>query len=114
VRMWLVRPIIMCRKHLLGEHVELHMLCGYLARGKSITGWINNNCLEPESIMTRHAELVSEMVRRCYKHHSPIPEPDLSYLPYEQREHLIDTGLALEDLLSRCSECRERFNKFGG
>lgn len=28
MRMWMVDPKIMCRKHLLGEHLELHMLAG--------------------------------------------------------------------------------------
>ena len=37
MRMWLVPPSHMCRKHLLGEHVELHMLLGTLKKGKSIT-----------------------------------------------------------------------------
>ena len=31
-------PETMCRKHLLGEHVELHMLLGSLRRGKTLTG----------------------------------------------------------------------------
>jgi len=29
--MWMTPPAGMCRKHLLGEHVELHMLLGQLA-----------------------------------------------------------------------------------
>lgn len=33
MRMWLVPPSHMCRKHLLGEHVELHMLLGTLKKG---------------------------------------------------------------------------------
>jgi hypothetical protein len=30
MRMWMVPPKVMCRKHLLGEHVEIHMLAGSL------------------------------------------------------------------------------------
>ena len=38
MRMWMLPPECMCRKHLLGEHVELHMLLGSMRRGKSIEG----------------------------------------------------------------------------
>lgn len=38
MRMWMLPPETMCRKHLLGEHVELHMLLGSLRRGKTLTG----------------------------------------------------------------------------
>lgn len=34
MRMWVVNPKILCRKHLLGEHVELHMATGHLQRGR--------------------------------------------------------------------------------
>ena len=30
MRMWMVNPGFMCNKHLLGEHVECHMLVGHL------------------------------------------------------------------------------------
>lgn len=36
MRMWMLPTAGMCRKHLLGEHVELHMLLGSLRRGKNI------------------------------------------------------------------------------
>ena len=44
--MWMVEPKKMCRKHLMGEHVEIHMLIGSMRKGKSIKGFIDNGLLE--------------------------------------------------------------------
>jgi hypothetical protein len=41
MRMWMVWPELMCRKHLLGEHVEIHMLLGALNKGHRVQGFIN-------------------------------------------------------------------------
>lgn len=38
MRMWNINPRYMCRKHLLGEHVETHMLVGSLRKEKSVQG----------------------------------------------------------------------------
>lgn len=40
MRMWMLPPETMCRKHLLGEHVELHMLLGTMKRGRRIDGFL--------------------------------------------------------------------------
>ena len=40
MRMWMVDPKKMCRKHLLGEHVEIHMMVGTLLKGRSIDGFL--------------------------------------------------------------------------
>lgn len=66
---------ILCRKHLLGEHRELHGLWNILTLGK--TGYSRH----PETrrwegklaaLYKRHEALVAEMVRRNYAHHSPL------------------------------------------
>ena len=57
MRMWMVDPSLMCRKHLLGEHVELHMLVAWLVKGRSIAGWVASNCMEPKMIKQRHEAL---------------------------------------------------------
>ena len=33
MRMWLVNPALLCRQHLLGEHVEMHMFAGHILEG---------------------------------------------------------------------------------
>ena len=39
MRQWNIDPHCMCRKHLLGEHTEMHMAVGTLRRGLSIAGF---------------------------------------------------------------------------
>ena len=66
MRMWMLPTAGMCRKHLLGEHVELHMLLGSLRRGKSIEGFLSGGLVDPQCIFARHQELVAEMTRRGF------------------------------------------------
>ena len=67
MRMWMLPPETMCRKHLLGEHVELHMLLGSLRRGKNIDGFLAGKLVDPRRMFRRHGELVLEMERRGYR-----------------------------------------------
>lgn len=100
MRMWMVEPSLMCRKHLLGEHVELHMLVGTLNRGKSIGGFLEKGLLEPQNIQDRHDALVVEMRKRGYKHNSPLPNFQTEY------QGRVDVNKSLEDLKSRCKDCK--------
>ena len=73
MRMWMINPIFMCKSHLLGEHNEIHKLYGWLKTGKSIAGWVENNCLELLSIYGRHAVLTKEMLNVGKGIQSPKP-----------------------------------------
>ena len=73
MRMWMVDPKKMCRKHLLGEHVEIHMMAGTLLKGRSIDGFLERGLLEPQSARKRHDALAAEMQARGYNHASPLP-----------------------------------------
>jgi len=107
MRMWMINPKVMCRKHLLGEHVELHMFVGHLSNVKSVKGYLKNNLLEPRSIEWRHEQLVEEMLRRGYNHNSPLDLSDaLVYYPLEVQDHKINIIASLKELLSRCEECK--------
>jgi len=109
MRMWMVDPKAMCVRHLMGEHLELHMFAGTLNKGKSsVRGYIDNNLLEPKSIVSRHKELTEEMTIRKYNHMSPLKEVDLKQISEADASHIIDREKALQDLLARCPECRER------
>ena len=46
MRMWMVPPSKMCRQHLLGEHVEIHMLVGTMRKGKSMQGFYDNRLVD--------------------------------------------------------------------
>lgn len=109
VRMWMCQPDILCRQHLLGEHNELHKLAGSLLKKRSISGYVQNDCVEPTSMEERHQELVDEMIERGYNHRSPFTLPDISYLPLDEQLATVPMSKSLALLLSRCPECRQRF-----
>jgi hypothetical protein len=101
MRMWLVDPRLMCSQHLLGEHVELHMLVGSLKRGRNIAGFLRDGLVELNSIRRRHTELVAEMHRRGYVHKSPLPEFRA------RRAGSVDATANLKELARRCGDCRD-------
>jgi putative hemolysin len=77
MRIWDISPEKLCRQHLLGEHSELHAIWTILTRGK--TGYSRH----PETmrwkgklkaLYARHEALVKEMVRRGYRHNSPLSQ----------------------------------------
>jgi len=114
MRMWLANPRIMCQKHLCGEHLEMHMFLGTLKKRKKVDGYIANNLFEPRSLYQRHKDLADEMIRRDYKHKSPLYEIDCTWildLSNEQQYWEIDKDLALKDLLDRCPECHSNYER---
>lgn len=104
----MIEPALMCDRHLLGEHVECHMLAGTLARKRSIDGFIAKRLLEPSSLQARHDRLAEEMGARGFRHASPLPEVDLAYLADDARDCAVDTAASHGDLTARCEACRAR------
>ena len=102
MRMWDVRPTVMCRKHLLGEHVEMHMAVGSIRRNKSISGYTDNGLLDTSKIKERHDALVIEMRARGYKHYSIMLYDDVL------NDGSVDADDNLIALCARCAECSER------
>lgn len=100
-------PRILCRAHLLGEHGELHKHRHCFEKQRSMSG--RRGQIEPMAMKARHDALAAEMVRRGYMHASPYEQPDISYLPDDDRNGLVDRKSALDDLITRCSHCRERY-----
>ena len=101
MRMWMVNPRLMCRNHLLGEHVELHMLMGCLRRDKNINGFLEQGLVDPPLIRERHEQLAQEMESRGYRHQSPIGD-----CGYSAQRGKLDPRANLVELSSRCATCR--------
>ena len=101
MRMWLVNPKTLCRQHLLGEHLEHHMLAGTIKKGISVDGYIREGLLDPSKLSSRHDELVQEMERRGYGHYSPLESVD-----YAEDGACVDVESNLRELASRCEECK--------
>ncbi|OHD22917.1 MAG: hypothetical protein A2Y38_19845 [Spirochaetes bacterium GWB1_59_5] len=108
MRMWMVPPETMCRQHLLGEHVELHMFVGTIKKGRGIDGFLEQRILEPFAIEQRHEALVAEMTRRGYNHKSPLYSPAL---PLKLKQVTVDAKASLTKLLRRCPECSALHSK---
>ena len=106
--MWNVNPKIMCRKHLLGEHVEMHMFLGSIIHGRSLDGFLQKGLVEVHNIKQRHDQLVSEMIDRGYNHKSPLIIPKKHIKPMSIEHGHVDKEVSLNELLSRCRECRKR------
>ncbi len=102
MRMWPVDPKIMCRSHLLGEHVEMHMFAGSIRKGISMKGYATTGLLDTRLLQSRHDRLAAELVRRGYNHASPL----------DYRDNLkigsVDRNRSRAELLSRCAECVKR------
>ena len=107
MRMWMINPKHLCRRHLLGEHVELHMMVATLNRRPpvSVVGYIRNGLIELNQITKRHGALVKEIERRGYNHQSPLPEYTISDRLFYGR---VNRSRSYRDLLERCSGCTER------
>jgi hypothetical protein len=75
MRIWDIPPSQLCRKHLLGEHVELHALWtiftehkhGYRRHPETLR-WEGKLA----ALYNRHEAQVAEMERRGYRHSSPL------------------------------------------
>lgn len=101
MRMWNLDPRLLCRQHLLGEHVEMHMMIGTILAGKSCKGYTDDGLIEIHNVRKRHDELVVEMTRRGYNHKSPLPECEL------WEEGHVDREANLVELHRRCAACRD-------
>lgn len=102
MRQWNVDPKLLCRKHLLGEHVENHMFMGCIKKGTSLKGYIEKGLVEIHNIKNRHDELVNEMIRRGYNHKTPIEDllcEKIGFVNSEENK---------KELERRCEFCRNR------
>lgn len=109
MRMWGINPEFLCKKHLIGEHGEIHKHRHNFEKKHKITKRIKPIVqIEPQNMEKRHEQLAEEMLKRGYNHKSPYTLPDLSYLSNEERYAKIDIYNSIEDLSNRCPECKKR------
>ena len=100
--MWMVDTKLLCRKHLLGEHLECHMFVGTINKNISIKGYIENGLGEPDKLEIRHNQLAEEMIKRGYNRKSELH----MYFECEQSGH-VDIPGNITELARRCPDCRK-------
>ena len=99
----MVDPSMMCRQHLLGEHVECHMFRGSLLKGKSVRGFLDAGLLDSRQLAHRHDQLAAEMARRGYNHSSPLPTD----FDVDAAAGDVNPVTARRELAARCPSCRQ-------
>ncbi len=97
--MWKVDVKKMCRKHLLGEHVEMHMFFGTIKAKKSLKGYLEKGLVETQHIYKRHEELANELVRRGYNHKSNMEKFNI------EPKGKINVEENIKELHRRCHSC---------
>jgi len=100
MRMWGIDPTLLCDRHLLGEHVEMHMFIGTIKKGISISGYIKKGLVNPNQIKQRHDLLAKEMISRGMTHKSPL-DCDCTILPV----YPLPIKSNIKNLKNRCSYC---------
>jgi len=108
MRMWNVSPHLLCDKHLLGEHCEIHMFIGAVRLGRKIDGFIDNGLIETHKLVIRHEQLATELSRRGFAHRSEITEEDRIRVKELGKQGYIDANESLKELIKRCPACRKR------
>jgi hypothetical protein len=115
--MWGVDPKMLCRKHLLGEHVEMHMFAGCVIKQKNLDGYIKKGLVELDHIGARHDLLVEEMTRRGYRHRSAFPTDAYNAVystgHYDSLIGKVNIFDNERELINRCIDCRKNINNLG-
>ncbi len=75
MRIWDIKSKYLCNKHLVAEHAELHSLWSIINKQKK--GFSRHPETERwrgklKALYQRHEELVKEMVKRGFRHQSPL------------------------------------------
>lgn len=75
MRIWDIKPSLLCRNHLLGEHSELHAIWSIITKNKrgfsshpEVDRWRG----KLKALFRRHQLLVKEMKKRGYSHNSSL------------------------------------------
>ncbi|MEI6510434.1 MAG: pyrimidine dimer DNA glycosylase/endonuclease V [Candidatus Uhrbacteria bacterium] len=109
MRIWDVHPKYLCRKHLLGEHRELHGLWNILTKHEGKGGysrhpetlrWVGKQ----KALYLRHGALVREFSHRGYRHKTPLDET-LASGADSQREFINSVKEQREILRQKPCEC---------
>ena len=107
MRMWMVDPKLLCDKHLLGEHGELHKHIHSFRKGHKVDKRFYPVVqIQFKGYRERHDILALEMVRRGMNHKSPLPElPNFRRIYPEYYNKKVDVDISLTDLRNRCKKC---------
>lgn len=112
MRDWNVDPIVLCRKHLLGSHVESHMVIGAIKKGKSLDGYTDKGLIDVSRLSRWHSGVAREIESRGWNHRSPYDDLTAREARLKYRVGYIDWKDSLKELSGRCPDCKFRIDRF--
>lgn len=108
MRMWMIPPEFMCKKHIVGEHGEIHKFKKSFEKQFKIDNRMFPIIqILPAEMKTRHDELAKYL-----NHKSEYKLPNLNYLPEKYLNAEIDIEYNIKDLSDRCPECRKLLKNY--
>jgi DNA-binding winged helix-turn-helix (wHTH) protein len=109
MRIWDLPPEKLCKKHLLGEHSELHAIWSIITNVKKgysfhpeVTRWKG----KLKALYIKHEEIVNEMKKRGYKHNSPLNI--LLAIGKDKQDKLIDS-ISKQKMILKNKDCKCKF-----
>ena len=108
--MWMINPKHLCKKHLLGEHGEMHKFLPSFRKKVKIDGRFSPIVqIQFQGYKERHDALAEEMLRRGMNHKSPLIDlPDFKSMYPQHYHRTVEVPHNIKDLSERCPDCRER------
>jgi len=110
MRQWHIPTHLMCREHLLGEHLEHHMFVTHINMGKKLGRFLTNKLIQVSTLKSRHAELVQEMKNRGYNHNDST-DTIFDNINYDGPDGEIDEVENCVELWNRCYACQTRMKQ---
>jgi len=101
MRMWMVEPRLMCDKHLVKEHGDIHTIVWHIRARHALTGKV-----EPISIRSRHTQLEEEMsLRKPNTKATPLKR---FTLVRKYKMLIVSASASLVELASSCKDCESK------
>lgn len=106
-RQWLSDPRLMCKQHILGEHLEAHIFVSKMQKETSLKGFRKGSMFfGAEFVKSRH-DKIAKLLKQPHKTPLFIGELEIKNYPYIAPT-LYDLTKSMEDLLGRCEECKRK------
>ena len=113
IRMWAVHPNVMCKRHLMEEHNNLHKFVSMIKRDSDLTRYKEKRFIDPKALPHRHGLIIKEFQKRGIKHSSPLSSKDINTVQMDWNEvrHKLDSYRDVNELYDKCFQCKRRMDK---
>ena len=112
MRMWMVNPKLLCQRHLLSEHCDIHRFISSVRVGHDVRRCLIRAMIDPSKVYQRHAELEEEIAERGGRLNSPLLASECNAYAKWYGSTTINISRSLSDLSNCCIDCQSRIGKF--